>query len=106
MPYKNIEERKRCHAISRQKRVAKQRKEILDKLGGKCVKCSFSDYRALAIDHKLGGGTKERELIGGAYYTYVLKKLNSECDDYQLLCFNCNQIKKVENEEERTKIHF
>lgn len=105
MPYKDPEERKRCHAISRQKRVAKQREEILDFLGGECSKCKFNDSRALAIDHKFGGGTKEREKIGGGYYTYVLKKLKSGSEDYQLLCFNCNQIKKIENNEEREKKH-
>lgn len=104
--FKNIEERKRCHALSRQKRVAKQRKEILELLGGECVKCFFNDERALAIDHKFGGGTNERKKIGGGYYSYVLKKIKNECNDYQLLCFNCNQIKKVENNEERIKIHY
>lgn len=106
MPYKKSEDRKRCDAINRQKRVAKQRKEILELLGGKCVKCDFNDERALAIDHKFGGGRKERDEVGGGFYTYVLKKLKNGCKEYQLLCFNCNQIKKVENNEERLKIHY
>ena len=107
MPYKNPEDRKRCHAISRQKRVAKQRVEILEILGCKCAKCGFNDERALAIDHKFGGGgTKERETIGGGYYSYVLKKIKNGNEDYQILCFNCNQIKKIENNEERLKKHI
>jgi hypothetical protein len=105
MMYKNIEDRRRCDAINRQKRVAKQRKEIIEFLGGKCVECGFSDERALAIDHKFGGGTKERKEIGGAYYSHIIKKLKSGTDEYQILCFNCNQIKKIVNNEERKKIH-
>ena len=103
--YKSLEDRKRCNAISRQKRIAKQRDEILTLLGYKCVNCGFCDKRALAIDHKFGGGTKERNKIGGGYYSHVLKKIKNGSDEYQLLCFNCNQIKKVENNEERIKIH-
>lgn len=102
---KSIEERKRCDAIGRQKRVAKQRKEILAILGGKCIECNFDNEKALAIDHKFGGGTKERETIGGGYYSFVLKKLKNGCNDYQILCYNCNQIKKIDNNEERLKIH-
>ena len=105
MPYSNTEDRKRFDAISRQKRVAKQRIEILELLGCKCVKCNFNDDRALAIDHKFGGGTKERETVGGGYYSHVLKKIKSGSNDYQILCFNCNQIKKIENKEEKVKKH-
>ncbi len=71
---KSIEEKKRCDAIGRQKRVAKQRKEILAILGDKCIECDFDNGKALAIDHKFGGGTKERNSVGGGYYSYVLKK--------------------------------
>jgi len=106
MPYKNIEDRRRCDALSRQKRVAKQRKTILEKLGNKCVICSFNDVRALAIDHVFGGGSKEREEVGGAYYSFVLEKINNGSEDYQILCCNCNQIKKIINDEERLKKHF
>ena|ERR1035437_3680760 len=105
MPYKNLEKKRRTDAISRQKRVSRQRKEILNILGDKCLKCGFDDERALCIDHKHGGGTKEREKIGGGYYSYVLKRLKNECKEYQVLCCNCNQIKKIENNEERLKIH-
>lgn len=103
--YKNVEEKRRCDAISRQKRVARQRNEILLLLGNKCVSCDFDDKRVLTIDHVFGGGTKERKSVGGGYYSYVLKKIKNGTDEYQILCCNCNQIKKIENNEERFKIH-
>jgi len=38
----------------------KVRFQIIDLLGGKCVVCGFSDWRALQVDHIKGGGYKER----------------------------------------------
>lgn len=102
MPYKDNNKRKEVNALSRQNRTKNQRKEILSLLGNKC-KCGFSDPRALAIDHINGGGTTERKTIGGGYYSYLLKKIKSGSQDYQILCFNCNQIKKVENKEQIVK---
>ena len=78
-----------------------QRIKIMNILGKKCIKCGYSDIRAIAIDHINGGGSKERNLAGGSYYSFVLKKLKKDAKDYQLLCYNCNQIKKIENNEER-----
>lgn len=103
MPYKNIEERKRHNALCRRERVKKQRLLILEILGNKCVKCEFEDQRALAIDHINSGGNKERNAVGGAYYSYVLAKLKVGSNEYQLLCFNCNQIKRIETDEERVR---
>lgn len=102
---KSLEEKRRYDALARRKRVAKQRETIITKLGGKCVSCGITDDRVLNIDHVFGGGTKERNLIGGGYYSFVLNKLESNTEDYQLLCCNCNQIKKIVNNEERYKIH-
>lgn len=83
---------------SREQRQAK-RLAVLEEMGGKCVRCGFDDDRALQIDHVKGGGTAEHQLMGttAAFYSKVL----ANPDDYQLLCANCNWIKKVENNEVR-----
>lgn len=66
------------------------------KLGSKCVKCGYTDPRALQIDHINGGGTKEhREIGNGRVYKKVLKNT----DGYQLLCANCNWVKRWNNGE-------
>ena len=73
-----------------------KRQELIRFLGGKCIKCGFSDYRALQIDHLNGGGHKEiRDL--GHYQMY--KRVYAHPEDYQLLCANCNSIKRYENNE-------
>ncbi len=61
-----------------------------------CARCGFSDERALQIDHVHGGGTAESRKIGPAgLYARILRGEPG----YQVLCANCNTIKKVENGE-------
>ena len=64
-------------------------------LGDKCKSCGFSDKRALQIDHINGGGNQERKgKSQGVQYRLILTKLESGNSDYQILCANCNWIKK------------
>ena len=69
----------------------KQRLAAIAILGGVCKKCGFSDVRALQIDHINGGGVKELKKV-------IRSVLNKE-NKYQLLCANCNWIKRVLNKE-------
>jgi hypothetical protein len=79
-----------------------RRKAVISLFGGKCVHCGFSDERALQIDHINGGGHTERTQMGSALKLYS-KLLNEGTDGYQLLCANCNWIKRAENGEHRKK---
>ena len=84
---------KKLYAI---KYFAMLRKKVLKFLGNKCCKCNFSDYRALQVDHIRGGGKKETRKIGHAkLYSQILHGKAG----YQLLCANCNWIKRYINEE-------
>lgn len=75
------------------------RAEIVTKLGGKCKRCGFDDPRALQIDHVNGDGwTELKGQIGKyAYLKGVLADMKSR---YQLLCANCNWIKRAEEGEQ------
>jgi hypothetical protein len=78
--------------------LEKRRLAFLTAMGGKCIQCGFSDWRALQVDHVHGGGSAERKALKSnskAFYAKVLA--NPEA--YQLLCANCNWIKKYENKE-------
>lgn len=78
----------------------KYRQSVLEILGFECVKCGFNDIRALQIDHINGGGTQERKNgETGNPYKVMLKKVIDGSKNYQVLCANCNWIKKVENKE-------
>jgi len=72
-----------------------------------CVKCGFSDIRALSIDHINGDGWKDRAKSngntfhrGGSGMYYYLRR-NSYPEGYQTLCMNCQFIKRETRQEYR-----
>lgn len=76
------------------------REAVIAYLGGRCSRCGFTDPRALQVDHIVpknqGGGFKRHPT---AEYKAVL---DGE-PGYQLLCANCNWIKRAENHEARPR---
>lgn len=73
------------------------RQQILAKYGNHCRCCHFNHPAALQIDHVYGGGSLEVKTIGR--YTFLKKVLDDTKHEYQLLCANCNCIKRVLNQE-------
>jgi len=82
-------------------RAHKLRHDTIIALGGVCIKCGFSDERALQIDHVNGGGNAERKVLVNRQAFY--HKILDDSTGYQLLCANCNWIKRCENNEYRWK---
>ena len=88
---------------------AKKRKEtyhlnkekVFNLLGDKCTRCGFEDKRALQLDHINGDGPTDRKVIN------TWRRLEKILTDttyrlsFQLLCANCNWIKRAENGEVR-----
>jgi hypothetical protein len=81
-----------------------KRKAALKLLGNKCKRCGFSDKRALQIDHVYGDGAEERRQYGPRTIEVICEKIigGEGNGRYQLLCANCNCIKRVENNEARS----
>ena len=75
------------------------RAEVIVLLGSKCCKCRFDDVRALQIDHVNGGGNKARKEnpSWSVFYREILDGVHKY--PVQLLCANCNFIKRHENKE-------
>lgn len=81
--------------------------EILSLIGGgrvECNRCSFSDWRALQIDHINGGGARDERTKQGNWpmwrlRTWLIENLEEGRRLYQVLCANCNWIKRHENNE-------
>ena len=93
---------------SRKKRQESLKKELYCLLGNKCVQCGFSDARALQIDHINNDGYEERKLLGKldsiGRNKYILSQPIKEIrKKYQLLCANCNWIKRFEHYEQKYK---
>ena len=80
---------------------AKYRKFLIKLLGGKCIKCNFNDIRALQLDHINGNGLREIKKFngGGTMYLYYKRNTNEAKEKLQILCANCNWIKRYENDE-------
>lgn len=84
----------------------KLREQILDILGRRCVRCGYdTDVRALQIDHVNGGGSQERKKLvyGIPYYRRILESVQANSGEFQVLCANCNVIKRMEEQEHGKK---
>jgi len=96
----NPERWKAIRRKSNHKRNVELRTNVIALLGGKCVHCGYDkDPRAFQIDHINGGGIRERKALG-SYTKFAKHVLAVNGDGYQLLCANCNQIKRFENKED------
>ncbi len=74
----------------------REKDKAFEILGGYiCSRCGFNDARALQIDHVNGDGYKEKRFRGQIYRTVT--RANGE--GFQVLCANCNWIKRDENGE-------
>jgi len=102
--YKNRSEKKKMEYAEKQvERKREVRQKLIKMFGGKCVKCGFDDWRALQIDHINGGGNKQRQEDKRFKDQRAMLKLfmehpeeKSKC---QLLCANCNWVKRYEGGE-------
>jgi hypothetical protein len=72
------------------------RQKVFNLLGHRCFKCGNGDKRCLQIDHLLGGGGAEFRLLG---WKGVCRNALKNPDYYQILCANCNWIKRYINKE-------
>lgn len=81
----------------RRKWFKKVKSEVLVLLGGKCVRCGYDDIRALEVDHINGDGKFDRHRTGTSLYYFYRKNIGS--GRFQVLCANCNCIKRAENQE-------
>lgn len=69
-----------------------------------CIKCGYTDIRALSIDHINGNGNGHRRKIGkGLHFDEWLKR-NDLPQGYQTLCMNCQFTKRIENKEYTSQI--
>jgi hypothetical protein len=69
--------------------------EVIEKLGGKCIKCGENYHEFLTIDHVNNNGSEHRKLIGSIYR---MIRHSTDLSDYQLLCWNCNCSKNINDE--------
>lgn len=86
-------------------RRARMRQALIMLLGGRCQRCGINDMRVLQLDHVNGGGRAERRARGysGRGHADHMRAIASVLNDegvFQLLCANCNWIKRSERGEQ------
>jgi cytochrome c1 len=81
-------------------------------LGDRCCRCDYRDLRAIQFDHIAGDGWRLRKngpkgkyTVGWNYGKAIIAAYNNGTlkEKYQLLCANCNQIKRREKGEFRRR---
>jgi|SRR5690242_19257469 len=80
----------------------RNRRILLQELGnGKCAWCGYSDFRALEIDHVNGDGAEDRKKhnFHAPFTVKQMKRVLENKERFQILCCNCNRIKRYENKE-------
>lgn len=96
-----------CYFRNRDKNNARVKKNnwelkmaVVKVFGGKCAKCGYSkDIRAFQVDHVNSNGKMERKVLGLNTSKIYRKIVRGETEGYQLLCANCNLIKRFEKGE-------
>jgi hypothetical protein len=82
----------RTRRESRKQQTRELRNKVLNYLGGKCVYCGCNIPEVLEINHKNGGGNKER--VNGIYQNnnQHLKSIldGKRKNDFELTCKICN----------------
>jgi hypothetical protein len=79
--------------------MEKWRRKAFEVLGKKCCKCGFEDVRALQFDHINGDGYLDNHKRNITHYKKIVISVKNNEGRYQVLCCNCNWIKRVENKE-------
>lgn len=93
--YTTSEQGKIKRRAAEKRRRIEKRQQVIDALGKVCKRCGFSDPHALQFDHINGGGCFFTLGGGNSKFSVILANL----DQFQLLCANCNWIKREENQE-------
>jgi len=100
--FKNSERGQRIIAAAYRRHNHKLQLNLMNLLGDLCVKCGESRIEALQIDHINGGGVRERRKEFSSNNTrirFYLRNPITAQNRLQLLCANCNWIKRDELQE-------
>lgn len=105
--WRRSERGRKLHRERMRKRRVAIKEEVMRHYGdGKleCCRCGFSDIRALSVDHIDGSGSKHRKELGSSIKFYPWLQRNGYPDGFQVLCMNCQFIKRAENHESTPRI--
>ena len=82
---------KNSFRVHKKPRNWERKKELIKRLGGKCIKCGISDIRVLDVNHK-NPLKKERPKDRKYNWTRRFKEWDKNFNNLELLCSNCHRI--------------
>ncbi len=89
------EELTRRYRLYRNKYNIKIKEQVFQHYGNKCVCCGENNLKFLSIDHIDGRGRQHRQKIKDHMDCWLVK--NNYPKGFQILCYNCNCGKRVNN---------
>ncbi len=93
------------HLITCRRRNTSYRQVVIEHYSPNvcCSKCGFNDIRALSIDHINGNGALHRKELGNKnIYQWLVE--NNFPSNFQILCMNCQFIKRHKENKYQTHI--
>ncbi len=73
----------------------KRKIDLYNLYKGKCAHCECRDIRVLQLDHIHNNGAAHRKKMSSTVLITALLRGKIDKSDYQLLCANCNWIKRL-----------
>lgn len=98
---RNYKARQAYKRMNWSKHLEAQKADTYLAMGNKCCQCKFADKRCLQIDHVNGNGKIDKTRTSNRlqYLKHVKQSFLNKENKYQLLCANCNWIKRHTNKE-------
>lgn len=77
--------------------LKRQRQQVIQHYGGKCVCCGETEFVFLAMDHIEGNGNQHRLAVSGHKNALRMSWFirNNFPSEFQILCHNCNMAKSI-----------
>ena len=86
MPFKNIEDKRKCDREWKRNQREQNRLKVIKMLGGKCVQCGKTDVIILEIDHIIPLNHKNNKEEHGVNLVMKILAGKIPLKDVQLLC--------------------
>jgi hypothetical protein len=81
-----------CFQIIKRNNYIDLKIEVFEHYGSKCACCEEDTLEYLTIDHINNDGATHRKEIGTQIFPWL--KSNNYPNNFQILCFNCNYVKR------------
>lgn len=83
---------RKCSNIAKRNSYIRLKINVFDYYWSKCANCGIDKIEFLTIDHINNDGAQHRKEVGTQIFPWL--KMNNYPTEFQILCFNCNYLKR------------